>query len=189
MQTKTLSTIQTLSKLGKILSKIVFICCIVGVCGCVFSLLTLLVASGTIEGELEKILDAESSISLGTMYATAVEGIFLCVGEIIVSKMAMRYFDNEMKAGTPFTDEGAKELLHLGISLVWIPLVAVILAEISHAVIGALMLNVAESSLDGLGSVGLGAAFIVVSLLCRHGAEQAKDNRPDSGATEEPFNI
>ena len=37
----TLKTIQTLSKIGKILSKIVYICCVVGFCGCIVGIISL----------------------------------------------------------------------------------------------------------------------------------------------------
>ena len=37
----TLKTIQTLSKIGRILSKIVYICCVVGFCGCIIGIVSL----------------------------------------------------------------------------------------------------------------------------------------------------
>jgi len=49
----TLKTIQTLSKIGKILSKIVYICCEVGFCGCIVGIISLGCAELTVmeEGE------------------------------------------------------------------------------------------------------------------------------------------
>ncbi len=37
----TLKTIQTLSKIGRILSKTVYICCVVGFCGCIVGIISL----------------------------------------------------------------------------------------------------------------------------------------------------
>ena len=44
----TLKTIQTLSKIGKILSKIVFICCVVAFCGCIATIISLAFGAETL---------------------------------------------------------------------------------------------------------------------------------------------
>ena len=41
----TLKTIQTLSKIGKIISKIIFICCVVGFCGCIVGIVSLAIGA------------------------------------------------------------------------------------------------------------------------------------------------
>lgn len=171
---KTLHTIQTLSKIGKVFSKIVSICCIVGFCGCAVGMIAMLVGAETIQLggiTLHGILEAEAGISVGTIWAAIVVGMILCVGEFFVSRMAYRYFDNELKAGTPFTVEGAKELLHLGISTIWIPLVSMILAQVAQGTFSQFMKDVEKLSLEDFDSVAMGVVFLIVSLLCRHGAE------------------
>lgn len=171
---KTLETIQTLSKIGKIFSKIVFICCIVGLCGCGVGLAALLVGAETLKFgglTLHSILEAEAGISTGTILASITAGAILCVGELVVSRMAGAYFEKELAAGTPFTFDGAKELLHLGISLIWIPIVTVVLAQVAHGVIDQFWANVEKLDLDGYTSVGLGVMCILMSLLCKYGAE------------------
>lgn len=171
---KSLDTIQTLSKIGKVLSKIIFICCTIGFIGCAVGIVALLIGeqSFKIGGvTLHSILQTEAGISEGTIWSAIAAGMILCAGEFAVSRMAYRYFTHELEAGTPFTLDGAKELLHLGISVIWIPIVSVVLAQVAHGVIGQMMENVEPMSLDGFSSVALGVMFIVMSLLCRHGAE------------------
>lgn len=171
---KTLHTIQTLSKIGKVFSKIVSICCIVGFCGCAVGMIAMLVGAETIQLggiTLQGILETEAGISVGTIWAATVVGMILCIGEFFVSRMAYRYFDNELKAGTPFTVEGAKELLHLGISTIWIPLVSMILAQVVQGTFSQLMKDVEKLSLEDFDSVAMGVVFLIVSLLCRYGAE------------------
>ena len=43
----TLKVIQSLSKIGKILSRIVFVCCIVGFCGCIVGIISLSLGAET----------------------------------------------------------------------------------------------------------------------------------------------
>lgn len=178
---KTLDIIQTLSKIGKVFSKIVSICCIVGFCGCLVGIAAMLVGAETVKlggVTLHGILEAEAGVSIGTVWAAIAAGMVLCAGEYFLARMAFRYFGNELNAGTPFTEGGAKELLHLGISTIWIPIVTAVLAQVAQGVIGQFLGNTEPLSLDGFGSVELGVMMIVMSLLCRYGAElQAGEER------------
>ncbi len=172
--TKTLNIIQTLSKLGKIFSKIIYICCIVGFIGCAVGIVAMIVGEQTVKiggVTLHSFLQNEAGISTGTIWSAIAVGMILCAGEFAVAKLAHRYFTHELEAGTPFTLDGAKELLHLGISVIWIPLASLIVAQIAHGIIDGLMENVESMKLDGFGSVALGVMFIFMSLLCRYGAE------------------
>lgn len=117
------------------------------------------------------ILETKANVSIGTVMAAISVGAILCIVEFFVARMAYRYFENELNAGTPFTTEGAKELLHLGISAIWIPIVSGVLAQVAQGVIAQLMQNVEKLSLDGIDSVALGAMLIFTSLLCKHGAK------------------
>lgn len=171
---KTLNTIQTLSKIGKVLSKIVHICCIVGVCGCGVGIVAMLVGAETLKlggVTLHSILETEAGVSTGTIWAAIAVGMILCVGEIFVARKAHRYFENELKAGIPFTLEGAKELMQLGISIIWIPMVAAVLSQVAQEVLSQFMDTIEKVSVDGFDSVGLGVMCVVMSLLCKYGAE------------------
>ncbi len=174
---KTIDTIQTLSKIGKILSKIINICCIVGFCVSLVGIFALSVGAETLKlggVTLHGIIEAEAAVGIGTISAVIAAVMILCIGEFFVSRMAYRYFENELKAGTPFTLEGAKELLHLGISVIWIPIVTTVLAEVARAVIVQFSGAVEKLSFDGFDSVALGVMFIFMSLLCKYGAECKK---------------
>lgn len=172
---KTLRTLQVLSKIGRILSKIVFIVSIVGAALCLLSLLLLAagVENGIRFGEvtLRSIIEESANLNVHTMYAAISSGILFCTGEAVLAKFAERYFRNELSSGTPFTIEGARELLRLGILTIAIPLGTALLSSIVYGVMQAVFADVVEQSPDVATSISLGAAFIVASLLCRHGAE------------------
>lgn len=178
---KTLNIIQTLSKIGKILSKIVYICCIAGICGCVLGTVAMLAGAEVIKLNgmtLHSFLKTEAGVNTGTIWLSIVGGLMLCIGEFFVSRMAYVYFENELKAGTPFTSDGAKELLHLGISIIWIPIASSVLSQVAQSVITQFMQD-AEKLNSGVGdNVTIGVMFIVMSLLCRCGAEccEKKEN-------------
>lgn len=175
MSSKTLSTIQTLSKIAKILSKIVFIFCIVGFCGCIVGMICLRFVPGNIfvigDVTIHGIIENSAGLSMGTMYASMTAGLFLCAGEAVVAKFAEVYFRHELAAGTPFSFAGAKELLRLGILTICVPVGALVACNIAYNIINHVMENVADMHLDSYQSVGIGVMFILISLLCKHGAE------------------
>ncbi len=181
---KTLDTIQKLSKLGRILSKIVYILCLVGgICSVVGLVGTLLLADGiklggvTIHGLIEK--NAETS--MGTIYASLAAGILLCAGEAVLAKLAETYFRKELEAGTPFTLEGAKELIRLGICAICIPLGAQLLAETVYQIMANVLKGVSELKVESSVSLGLGIMMIIAGLLCRYGAELTQDPSSQGG--------
>lgn len=181
METKTLKTIQKLSKLGKVLCTIVFIFSLIGAIGCAVGIVSLAVIPDgfslngvTIHGLIEK----SGKVSLGTCYAAMGMGTVLCAGECVLCKFAKRYFVNELEAGTPFTYDGARELIRLGILTICIPLGTTILAALVYGIMNVVYFgNIGDVNLNNFGSVGLGITFIVVGLLCRHGSEMSDKKR------------
>ena len=171
---QTLVTIQKLVRLGKILSKIIFTCCIIGICGCVAGIVslaagleTLRIGSVTLGGLVEK----STEMSMGSFYATMAVGIIRCAGEAVLSKFSLLYFRHELEDGTPFTLEGAREMFRLGVLTVCIPFGSLLLAAITHGVLAQYLPDVAELKLDCDGSFSLGVMFILTSLVCKYGAE------------------
>ncbi len=172
---KTLNTIQKLSRLGKILSRIVFIFCLVGVIGCALGLVGLGISAETFKiggVTIHSLIDNSSGVSVDL--AAVLTGLILCSGEAVLSKLAGRYFKNELNAGTPFTFDGAKELIRLGICTVCIPIGTRAAAEIVYQ-LTAHFYDVSDMKISGSVSVGLGIMMIVAGLLCRYGAEIMKE--------------
>lgn len=183
MKTKTLKTIQTLSKIGKVLCTIVFIFSLIGAIGCAVGLISLAVIPDgfrlggvTIHGLIKK----SGGVSLGTCYAAMGMGTVLCAGECVLCQFAKRYFVNELEAGTPFTFDGAKELIRLGILTICIPVGTAIIAGIIYGVMSVLYKNIGEVNLSNSVSVGLGIMFIITGLICRYGAEVSQKNAEKS---------
>lgn len=184
---KTLHTIQTLSKIGKVLSKIVYICCIIGFCGCAAGVAAMLLGAETIKlggVTLHSILEAEAGLCEGAIWSAVAAGAILCTGEFFVARTAHCYFANELAAGTPFTLDGAKELFRLGIITICVPLGSLILAEIVSGILAGFLNCDDALKIENGGSVALGVMFIVMSLLCQYGAEGRENG--ESGKNELP---
>ena len=171
---KTLKTIQVLAKIGKIVSKIIFIFCLIGAGGCLTGILGMALGASAVKLgglTLESILQTEAETSLGTVYASMAVGLIFCAGEAVLAKFSEHYFTRELNDGTPFTMDGAKELLRLGILAIAIPVGTQIVAGIVYGIFAAVMRDVAPLEIGTYGSAGIGIMMIVTALICRYGAE------------------
>lgn len=177
---KTLKTIQTLAKIGKILSCIAFIFACIGF-------------GGSVVGALSAAFGGGFAIKLGgvTLYDlfggarySELEGVcaallgwmIVCAGEAVVAKFAELYFKRELAAGTPFTLGGAKELTRLGVLTLAVPTDCAVLAAVVSG-IAASFLHASEAMdvhFDNGVSIALGVMFLAAALLCRLGAEQTQ---------------
>lgn len=176
---KQLDTLQTLAKVGKVLSKIAFICAIVGTCGCIAGLISTTFGSSAITKiggvTLHGILATSEEYNLKSISAGLTGWLIICAGEVVLAKFAENYFKNELAAGTPFTVKGAKELQRLGILAMAIPVGCTVVGEIVMGIVAGFM-NVAvrgwlDPQLDHEGTIVLGIMFIIGSLVCRYGAQ------------------
>lgn len=179
--TNTLKTFQTLSKIGKILSKIAFIFACIGFGGCIVGLLGTALGGGFVlklGGMTLHDLFGGRLGGFGGVSAALLGWLIVCAGEAVLAKFAEICFKNEQKAGTPFTLAGAKELLRLGILTTVLPTGCAVLASIAEG-IAAGFLDVSKAAamdmhFDSEASVVLGVMFILGALLCRYGAELSR---------------
>lgn len=177
----TLKTIQTLAKIGKVFSKIIFVCCIVGFCGCIVGIVSLALGAETFKlggVTIHSMIENEAGLNLPTLYASMAVGLLFCGEEAVLCKFAEAYFKHELADGDPFTLRGAKELLRLGILTVAIPLGTVIVCSIGVSIADNMVPGIDKLSIGEFSSVGLGVMMIVLSLFCRYGAER-NEGKPD----------
>ncbi len=177
---KSLKNIQTLSKIGKILSKIAFIFSVIGFCGCIAGLLSLSLGNGSLikigDVTLHGWIRNEYGYNIKSICATLSGWLIVCAGETVLAKFAECYFQNELKAETPFTFAGAKELMRLGILTFVLPTGCAILGSIVEGIMIGFMKVPKDTAMmdmyfDHASSIALGIMFILLSLLCRYGAE------------------
>lgn len=180
---KTLSTIQTLSKIAKIISKIILICSIVGLCLCVVGLCGLVLGTEAIKlggVTVEGLIRDNANLSQGTLYAGVIEGAICCVGAIIVSKAAVNYFKKELDDGTPFTLDGAKQVTRLGVLSICVPVGEQVVYAIAKAVLARAFEDSALPGLEIGSSVAIGVSLIIFGLIFKYGAEAVNDPAPEN---------
>lgn len=171
---KSLNIIQTLAKIAKVFTKVLYICCIVGIVGCAVGMISIpfgdtgIIKIGGVS--VYGLIANETGGSLTHLYPTLAGAVIVCIGQMITAKYSEKYLTNELSAGTPFTKNGANELLRLGIITAAVPLGAGILAQIVSKVIAKAVECGEVFELDAPESVAIGLLMIVMSLLCSYGA-------------------
>ena len=142
----TLKILQKLYRLGRILSKIAYVCAIVAACLCAVGIASFALGAGTLRlggVTIRGLVHADTSLSEGALYAAMTAGLIVMAGEAVLSRFAAGYFAQALADGTPF-----------------------------RAVLEKTSSGAVELPLGADGSVVLGVMFIVLSLVCRCAAEQ-----------------
>lgn len=163
------------SSAGKILCSIVFVFCVIGIIGSVVGIAFLaagLDAIHIVGVTLKSIVQTNSGTSIGTANIYMVVAIILCSGEAVIAKFAEHYFKGELLDGTPFNMERSKELTRLGIITISVSIVTEVVAAIVYEIMSFIFVNTDSLEIGNWGSVGIGITFIIVSLICRYGAER-----------------
>ncbi|MGN0640002.1 MAG: hypothetical protein ACI4JT_03515 [Oscillospiraceae bacterium] len=100
--------------------------------------------------------------------AAACEGILLA--------FANRYFTIEQKEGTPFTENGAKLTLDLGITAI---VLSVVSSGIQSSIYSVMKISEISKDLSNEWGVLLGVALILFSLIIRYGADLEKNREKE----------
>lgn len=164
---KTLSNILTVFKVLRIIAKVVFILCIVGAVGSLVGLVALPVAQLIVPSEVL----IENGFEGASTYAALCAGIITCLGEGAFAFFAEKYFSKIMNDGTPFTFDGAKESMRLGLISI---IVSVAVSVMSGLVLGIIILvsgKVTEFNFESSVNITTGLFFMFMSLIFKHGAE------------------
>ena len=189
---KSLKAIQILSKIGKILSIIARVACMIGGITCTVTAGLLAVYgekaisfakdnAGQIDDEqARQIVEQLTNPMMITIIAIAAA---FCFAGAVVARFAVKYFDHELEDGTPFTMRGAKELMRLGIIYIAVNLGVSIVAGAVFAIASKSWELPEKAEFQGM-SIGLGIIFIIVSLICRYGAELTEGKTEAAPAVE-----
>ena len=189
---KSLKAIQTLSKIGRVLSIIARVCCIIGGVCCAVTAGLLAVygekAISITKDNMDKIDDEQArqiiqQLTTPMMVTVIAIGAVFCFAGAVVARFAQNYFKHEIEDGTPFTMRGAKELMRLGIIYIAVNLGVSIVAGTVYAIFSKTIETADKTEFHGL-SIGLGITFIIVSVICRYGAELTEGQTEAAPAVE-----
>lgn len=170
---KSLKTVQTVCKVCKVLAEIAFVMFVVIVA--LMLAATIFTGTGNFDALVSSggvVLDdmlQQTGVTQDYMVAVLVCMTIIIAAEAVVAKFINVYFKHELKAGTPFTFEGAKEMLRLGIITIAVPVGASLAATIVFGIMAAG--SGLDSEFNFEISLGLGLMFLALSPLLKHGTE------------------
>lgn len=173
---ETIKKVRGFSKAMYIIAKIVFICCIVGLCACVAGMVwAIVMGSGawTVWGGMVIAVPIEvfGNDTIAKIWGTIAFTIASLAFTLSIARIAMRLFGNMRKGDTPFTMENAKLLKTMGIVMI----VASLVPQIIGASVGSGIAAVNGLTFDadmGNGFPLLAAlAFFVMSVIFKYGCE------------------
>lgn len=176
---KSLNIIQKVFKAAKILSEIAFVFAFIGFCASIVGVLSIAFGADSVIKiggvTVHGIISQNLGVDVKSIAASLCGASILCAGIGITAKFSKAYFKNELNAGTPFTFEGAKEALRLGIITIALPTGCGVAGSIINSIVAGYF-NVEKSGAfsafyNDEVSVAVGVMIIVMSLLCRYGAE------------------
>ena len=166
---KSLQTIQKTFRVFQILAKIAFVFSIVGASVCAAGALCAVTwySGGTVFSLFgEPVLMFAGGEGLNQILAVLLSNLIYTATDAVLLAFAGRYFKTEQAEGTPFTENGANSIRKLGIRCIWMPIVAVVIASVITACLGA-----EGGDVSNLPSVVTGIVLILASLIFRYGAE------------------
>ncbi len=174
---KNLSAIQTISKVCNVLCKIVFVFSIVITVLSAIGIVSLAVGEDSVLKiggvNIRGFVEQNAEISKNEMYAEMIKGVAMGLCYTVLSRIAGNYFSNELKAGTPFTNEGAKEMLRLGILTACLPVAVSIAYAIVCSILEKTMGEINAPDGFGFDSITAGVMLIIMSVIFRYGTELA----------------
>lgn len=179
--------VQKFCNVARIVTKVLMVLMFVSAGLILFSAVTML-AVASVEQFIEIINSAFADVDMD--YSSYQIGMLLIAeavvafAEGIVFMYAKRYFENELKDGTPFTHRGADELKSLGIRLLAWPLGAIVVSSVIYAIVGI------NPDFDISLDIGLGVALIFLSFVLHDGADiKEKAEKPNNSDDKDDFEI
>ena len=173
---KNLKFIQVVSKIGYVISYIVFVCAIIGAAATALMALLFGMLLSISTPEINGIVSI-TGLDVFTFFSSCLLLCFACAGNIVLGFMGKKYFKFQCEAGTPFTYEGAKKLLKLGIADVIVTGSIIIFEGVLTIVYAMFELTTGEVvySFD----FTLGLIFIFLSFVFKYGAELAEAKKEE----------
>lgn len=171
---KSLKTVQTISKVLGILTKIGYIFTIIGAAGVLAGGIILLCIPSIGENIVSLALSEIPDVNASRLGVTLISESVCLIGAAVAMYFTCKYFKNELADGTPFTHRGAKELLRAGIINIAVPLGAICIAAIICTIF-----DVPEPDFSNESGITTGVTMLLLSFVFNYGADLLDSKQPD----------
>lgn len=180
MKSKTQKIVIVIFKVLRVIAKILFILSIIGAAAMLLSLLTIGSVSEILVNEFNLAfsqLGADIEITVGFVYLCLIIAGLACVCAAVIAKFSEIYLKNVINVGSPFTRDGAAELLRLGIINVAFPIAYSIIVFFATAAIGA-----SQDLPSGISvnvDISNGIALILLSFIFKYAADLIEEKNEE----------
>ena len=163
-----LQAFQTFMKVFRVIAIIAFVCLVIAFAGLIF----IYFSAGSVEfiETLNAVLIESGIEPFGDdIQAIVLSAAISILGAAVVTFMTMRYLKHEIKKGTPFDFDGAKELFVLSMVSIFLPMVISFVNGLIVAGAGTTMLGETSMMTDSI--TGSGLILLAGSFAFKYGAE------------------
>lgn len=162
---ESLKNVQKISKVLKILAKIVFICSIVA-CACCAISIPIIAVLGKDPQMYQWLIEAGEDYSYKRALCDVVTGTVATGFAIALYALVVRFYDTELKIGTPFDPIVVKKMRKLG----WLHIILPICSVVAVAIVGACF-KIDVSDMLGESGIVIGIVYLIVSFVLQYGAD------------------
>ena len=162
---ESLKNVQKISKVLKILAKIVFICSIVA-CACCAISIPIVAVLGKDPQMYQWLIEAGENYNYKRALCDVVAGTVATGFTIALYAMVVRFYDTELKIGTPFDPIVVKKMRKLG----WLHIILPFCSVIAVAIVGACF-KLDVSNMFAESGIAIGIVYLIVSFVLQYGAD------------------
>ena len=173
---KSLSRVQLLVKIARILCIVGFWFCAVGLLACIVGFITMPLVQDFSIGEGKTVTDAivENGSSLGEVYGGLLIGLLSCGVGVFVSLYNSFFFKKELVLGTPFDHEIVRDMRKVALVNIIVSFALGLAAAIGVAIIQGIFGEKLTFKYELLSTVSFGIFLLIISLFCEYGADVKK---------------
>lgn len=172
-KTKTLVVIQTVSKIGRIISNIFVLGCTIIIALCLLAIILVKKTDFNVHNIFEylHVFKVYENYSIFGLYYVFTSTIIFCICLGTLSGFSSHYFRKQLETGHPFTSKLSKELFVLGILQITVPFIGSLFDYGIKILFQTMSKEFYYYDLKLFAIIPLGVFYILASFICKYGTE------------------
>lgn len=174
-----LKKIQKIVNIMKVVTSIIFVSDVATIVICIPAFLVILFWGSQILSSISQmaISLAGKEVVIGKATALAAVCVLLvnCASSALLCHFTSSYLKKEIATGTPFTQECATGLFHLGILFILLPIGTSAICSIGLSILENFYPGLERLSMGNFSTIYIGLMLLLISLICRSATEIQSD--------------